>query len=737
MNAGTGLTITGSIKDDNGNAIPYAGVSAHKVNSTSDTTAVGGGTENFLGSQSDSNGAYTLYVDAGTWVVEAYAPGFGRLGQKIVTVGSSSLTGKDFSAQTLSLGTITGQAIKASVAQQGVTVRAEGPNGVNMTSTDSSGNYSLKVPAGTYTVSCSFPGVGESTPLTGVAVTSNTTTSGQDCSLSAPITITVNLTDGTNPISNAFVDVRDVNGRGNGTSVSTASSTDAVYNVVVPPGTYTVRAMHPAYGQIGETLSVNSTRSITYTASAGQTYAVTGTVKVGSTGLAGAWVSLTGVPTGQTNTINVGGQTSSSGTFSINVPAGSYRVRANKPGYKSPAETTVDVSGAASVGTITLTTASRTITGTVTLSSSGVSGAFVDASDGNGGFTVSQTDDTGAYSLAVDNGTWTVRAHSIGYEGGPKTVTVSNNSPSGQNIALSAISGFTVKQERQETIIPTSGGLITNSDIGSSFKMNIPANALGTGSNAGTIKTQNNTAVPTPSTGAVLSKNAVKISATDASGQPIKNLNDNIIVVVPYTKAGIPSGQTESDLVLGVWNDANQSYDTLPTTIDTDAGTLTASVSHFSDFVPMFSSNTPAVSSSQSSSNTTTSIAGGGPVGSGFSFPNVVKPRNQIVYPDGKIVYLDEKITNSPASSNGSKILSTSAGKASYSRSLSLGKEGSDVISLQTFLENKGFLTIPQGVAKGYFGNITKKALIKYQKSVGISPIGIFGPLTRKSVEGD
>src|SRR3990167_2956922 len=211
LDASTSLTISGTIKDDSGNAIPYAGVGGRKVNSTSDTTAIGGDSGNFAGGPTDSNGAYTLYVTAGTWVVEAFAPGFGRLGSKTVTVGSSSLTGQDFSAQTLSLGTITGTATKATVAQQGVMVRAEGSNGGNMGITDSSGNYTIKVPVGTYSITCFFPGVGESTPLTSVAVTANATTYNNNCALAAPITITVNLTDGTNPITGAYIDVRGSN----------------------------------------------------------------------------------------------------------------------------------------------------------------------------------------------------------------------------------------------------------------------------------------------------------------------------------------------------------------------------------------------------------------------------------------------------------------------------------------------------------------------------------------------
>jgi hypothetical protein len=67
-----------------------------------------------------------------------------------------------------------------------------------------------------------------------------------------------------------------------------------------------------------------------------------------------------------------------------------------------------------------------------------------------------------------------------------------------------------------------------------------------------------------------------------------------------------------------------------------------------------------------------------------------------------------------------------------YTRDLTIGSTGADVISLQTTLVSKGFLVIPATVQKGYFGALTKAALSNYQKSVGISPaVGYFGPVTR------
>ena len=68
---------------------------------------------------------------------------------------------------------------------------------------------------------------------------------------------------------------------------------------------------------------------------------------------------------------------------------------------------------------------------------------------------------------------------------------------------------------------------------------------------------------------------------------------------------------------------------------------------------------------------------------------------------------------------------------SSMSMNLMMGSRGIDVTSLQTFLEEKGFLNIPNGVAKGYFGKATKMALMKYQASEGVSSTGYFGPMTR------
>jgi hypothetical protein len=70
-----------------------------------------------------------------------------------------------------------------------------------------------------------------------------------------------------------------------------------------------------------------------------------------------------------------------------------------------------------------------------------------------------------------------------------------------------------------------------------------------------------------------------------------------------------------------------------------------------------------------------------------------------------------------------------------FTTDLTVGSKGADVTALQTWLVGKGFLTMPAGVAMGYFGSVTKAALAKYQVSAGITPAaGYFGPITRAKV---
>lgn len=65
-----------------------------------------------------------------------------------------------------------------------------------------------------------------------------------------------------------------------------------------------------------------------------------------------------------------------------------------------------------------------------------------------------------------------------------------------------------------------------------------------------------------------------------------------------------------------------------------------------------------------------------------------------------------------------------------FGSNMSLGMKNKDVEALQKILNLEG--VYPENIVSGYFGNLTKKAVIAFQKKYSISPaIGIAGPLTR------
>lgn len=65
-----------------------------------------------------------------------------------------------------------------------------------------------------------------------------------------------------------------------------------------------------------------------------------------------------------------------------------------------------------------------------------------------------------------------------------------------------------------------------------------------------------------------------------------------------------------------------------------------------------------------------------------------------------------------------------------FTKDLRMGMRHKEVELLQKILIEQGYLT---GNVTGYFGMLTKKALINYQKIHNINPTGMFGKLTRAS----
>ncbi len=73
-----------------------------------------------------------------------------------------------------------------------------------------------------------------------------------------------------------------------------------------------------------------------------------------------------------------------------------------------------------------------------------------------------------------------------------------------------------------------------------------------------------------------------------------------------------------------------------------------------------------------------------------------------------------------------------------FSKNATLGTRNDEIINLQRFLNAQGFRVNVVGGAAGspgyetnFFGSLTRKALAEFQKIVGITPVGYFGPKTR------
>lgn len=83
----------------------------------------------------------------------------------------------------------------------------------------------------------------------------------------------------------------------------------------------------------------------------------------------------------------------------------------------------------------------------------------------------------------------------------------------------------------------------------------------------------------------------------------------------------------------------------------------------------------------------------------------------------------------------------TTSGSKLFTRDLSIGATHAEVALLQKFLNEKGYTVATKGAgSKGNettkFGGATKAALVKYQKSMKITPaVGYFGKVTRATVE--
>ena len=80
--------------------------------------------------------------------------------------------------------------------------------------------------------------------------------------------------------------------------------------------------------------------------------------------------------------------------------------------------------------------------------------------------------------------------------------------------------------------------------------------------------------------------------------------------------------------------------------------------------------------------------------------------------------------------------MSVASVASAHTGTLTVGSRGDDVSELQGYLQEKDFLHIPAGVAQGYFGKLTRSALLRFQASVGHSQTGEYDTDTEVKLTG-
>ena len=138
-------------------------------------------------------------------------------------------------------------------------------------------------------------------------------------------------------------------------------------------------------------------------------------------------------------------------------------------------------------------------------------------------------------------------------------------------------------------------------------------------------------------------------------------------------------------------------------------------------------------------SATCTLIGGGGVFSGSVSNPSATEPRLQTVYPDGTIVYHDEGVVEQTSTT---EVKQSTIVSALFLKTLRKGVQNDDTKRLQELLASDNTI-YPEGLVTGYFGQLTEKAVQRFQAKYnlvssgtpGTTGYGLVGPKTRAKLQ--
>lgn len=508
-------------------------------------------------------------------------------------------------------------------------------------------------------------------------------------------------------------------------------------------------------------------------------------------GVAGVFVSVNKISSTATDTAvlkNVfvaGAQTDSEGFYKIFVPAGAYYLRTFlKPGftYANTEEKYVvaDV-GKTATFNFQLRVFQLKLNGAVVLSTTTVGQAFVSAWSEKGAYQETQSLADGSYSLSVNVGDiWRVSAskeiNGVFYKSSESSVII-GIADALQNLALEK-----VVEISPPTISTVSADKPAMVSIAKGPSVFAPAGSIA-GGGALSIIINPDTRTPAQA-GIKVVGIAYNFEARNSTGTIIQNFRENITISIPYNETDLKIiGALEDNLVLSFWDEGVGAWREVSDSLVNKAENfVTGVINHFTRFAIVAPADTtpPAPPSSVSASP----VSGGKVL---LSWKNPLRDFHhikiyrseakgvfgQIIKNDisgqesqdsgltgGKIYYYLVRSID-PAGNESKNIeqvsLATAAGtviaqgqekispgislKLSILRNLSVNSEGGDVKSLQEFLLKEG--VYPGGLITGFFGNLTKQAVIRFQEKYAyeilkpaglVSGTGVVGPGTMKKI---
>ncbi|MBI4272775.1 hypothetical protein HY621_02910 [Candidatus Uhrbacteria bacterium] len=601
-----GYAISGKILDSTGDPIANAYVSAEEIDAQGDPKGA------FVDAPSEMDGSFTLFVSNGIWKLRGFAPSFGELQGKTVTIVGKNVSGQNIKISSSDFGTVEGRVTKGGRAVEGAFVSIFGPAGSNTTTTDGNGNYSMRAHAGAeYALSVFDEGSGNTAPIENLILLGNSTLRNQNFSIQTPGTIVVSIPN----VSDAYVTAFNEEGQGDSTG---SNPTQGTYSISVPPGIYTIAAHTPTYGSLGETSAqVNSGKITRVTFSLPSTYSISGTLISSTDPICIDNASLSALDTFDNHVITA--ETDAAGAYTFTVPDGVYILNFSKPGCvdtQEPATLTVNGKNM-TVTPRTLNRSNSLVTGKILLDGEHIRmNTKVFAQNTDGTLVAADVDNAKTsgdnYAIALTPGMWVIRARTEGYESSAHTVTITSENTT-LHMNLAKIPGYTPAERLTTPVIPSRGGIIKNADVGEKFVVTIPAGVLGNSSQNGSVSTKITTAIVTQTpTARVLGGKGIEIAPKDSSGNPITTLSvasrTGVKLTVPYSEREVVAlNGDESKLVLAVWSEEKQQWEALATTVDTKNNTLSAIPPHFSIFAPIISTQV-TVSPQSAPSNEITAI---------------------------------------------------------------------------------------------------------------------------------